>query len=560
MPSQQQLLIEKLKIEEEAEARLKEAVLLHANQDERPLTKLAADLNVDYDTLYRRVHGSESRKISHNKQRNLTFEEELILENWIKNEYIHGRAASKVRIEQLAVMMMQSRDCYKKLGTKWFYRFRKRHPDIHLKRLKSMPKGRMEGSKYEKLEAWFEKFENTVKSLNILPENIYNMDETAVQVLEQSNDYMAISISAGYRQQEGSTRSELSTSIETISATGKFLQPLFIMKGENFMTTWFDVKGNNIPEFSWGLTVNGWSSTTKACWWLNNIFLEQTKPADPDQWRLLVLDGHASHTSNDFVCLAKKHKVYPLYIPAHSSHLTQPLDLVVFAKVKKYFKKDVVEKIRTSRRLSLEKKEIILSYDDARKRSFTEHSILSAWRRAGLVPYNPSKVLDRPEVIRSPEQEVDTTTEDVSIPMEEDPFIDQIEPAFVDPKRPDAFELNAAAFSNRKSDLFGLHLIRCYQAECNKLQAELVVAQREIEALKAWKEKAETKTKGRRVAASPNSKALNSETMRNKLHEAGATPNGSPIRRKRRRANKTPEGSPRRPSQRSLNSANLSHP
>lgn len=42
--------------------------------------------------------------------------------------------------------------------------------------------------------------------------------------------------------------------------------------------------------------------------WLEQIFIPDTKPADEDQWRLLILDGHKSHSTEEFMtrCLENK--------------------------------------------------------------------------------------------------------------------------------------------------------------------------------------------------------------------------------------------------------------
>ena len=43
--------------------------------------------------------------------------------------------------------------------------------------------------------------------------------------------------------------------------------------------------------------------------------------------RLLVLDGHGSHLTLDFFTFCLAHNIHPLCLPAHSTHLLQPLDV-----------------------------------------------------------------------------------------------------------------------------------------------------------------------------------------------------------------------------------------
>ncbi|RYP05473.1 hypothetical protein DL765_009822 [Monosporascus sp. GIB2] len=54
---------------------------------------------------------------------------------------------------------------------------------------------------------------------------------------------------------------------------------------------------------SWYFTTleNGWTNTEIGLKWLREIFIPNTKPKDPKEWRLLVIDGHNSHTTEDFM-------------------------------------------------------------------------------------------------------------------------------------------------------------------------------------------------------------------------------------------------------------------
>jgi hypothetical protein len=37
--------------------------------------------------------------------------------------------------------------------------------------------------------------------------------------------------------------------------------------------------------------------------WLRKVFLPSTAPEDPSEWRLLVIDGHHTHTTIDFMTI-----------------------------------------------------------------------------------------------------------------------------------------------------------------------------------------------------------------------------------------------------------------
>ena len=56
------------------------------------------------------------------------------------------------------------------------------------------------------------------------------------------------------------------------------------------------------------------------------------------EYRILIVDGHASHVSNEFIRFTHEHKIVCLCLPAHSTYLLQPLDVGVFGFLKRNYK------------------------------------------------------------------------------------------------------------------------------------------------------------------------------------------------------------------------------
>jgi hypothetical protein len=53
--------------------------------------------------------------------------------------------------------------------------------------------------------------------------------------------------------------------------------------------------------------------------------------------RLLILDGHSSHISIDFLIYAVEHNIAVLCLPSHTSHILQPLDVGLFATLQQHY-------------------------------------------------------------------------------------------------------------------------------------------------------------------------------------------------------------------------------
>src|SRR5271170_1385657 len=67
---------------------------------------------------------------------------------------------------------------------------------------------------------------------------------------------------------------------------------------------------------------------------LNHIHMKKPMEVEPLIWkktdagyRLLILDGHGSHVTGEFLGYCIQHKIVLLVLPPHTSHLTQPLDV-----------------------------------------------------------------------------------------------------------------------------------------------------------------------------------------------------------------------------------------
>jgi 4-hydroxybenzoate polyprenyltransferase len=130
--------------------------------------------------------------------------------------------------------------------------------------------------------------------------------------------------------------------VECISATGRVLPPLVIFKGLTVQQQWFPEEIEFLADWAFKASKKGWTSDEIAIWWLQEIFIPQTQPSPPSK-RLLIVDGHGSHCTDDFLYECFKNDIYLLCLPPHSSHVLQPLDIAVFSPVKTYYRQALSE-------------------------------------------------------------------------------------------------------------------------------------------------------------------------------------------------------------------------
>jgi len=112
------------------------------------------------------------------------------------------------------------------------------------------------------------------------------------------------------------------------------------------------------------------------------------------QYRLLINDGHDSHITGDWLAHCQENKIIPVILSPHSSHLTQPLDIGIFRPLKKVMAQEIMPILMMQVR-RLHKAEWLAAFIKAHEAVFNLQNIQSAFTGAGLVPFQPLKVLRR---------------------------------------------------------------------------------------------------------------------------------------------------------------------
>ena len=155
--------------------------------------------------------------------------------------------------------------------------------------------------------------------------------------------------------------------------------------------------------------------------WLSGHFISQTTPLDPSTKRLLIVDGHESHCTIDFIELCDLHNIILLVLPPHTTHYLQPLDVACFGPLQRWYSSEVEAHGRYNGTY-IEKSDFLKFYQRARFRALCQENIDAAYRATGLIPFDPQRVYDkigkpRPltpkdqvldEVMEQTEQEIST--------------------------------------------------------------------------------------------------------------------------------------------------------
>ena len=385
------------------EARVRQAVNGVLNGTFQSGYQAATALNVPRSTVYDRLKNKPSRVTARQSQQNLSPAEEKALAKWIQDSARTGFPVRHATVREMAEAIRQRRVnkinedgieliSYQKLGQLWTTRFLKRHPHLRTVRGRSIETSRIRESSPQILNGWFTEYKRVFDDLQPEPENIYNMDETGFFIGTMRSSNIIIDKNTRVKLQASPGRQEWISVVECISMDGIALPPLIIFKGETLCDTWYP---NDVDEtWKFSCQPNGWSSNHHGLEWFRRCFEPATreKADNGRKPRILIFDGHDSHLTSPFLLHSIEHNIHLLMLPAHTSHLLQPLDVGVFGPLKSAMSKCLDRLIRTgiSR---LQKVEWVEKYMEARPLAFTKSNIEGAWRGAGLFPYSPQKVL-----------------------------------------------------------------------------------------------------------------------------------------------------------------------
>jgi len=380
----------------------------------------ARRLSIPPSTLYHRAAGRITRAEAHEAEQILSREEEKELAQWIRRLTIGGYPPKHFVVRQMAEAIRTRRVIgvndesithvsYDSIGEQWVRRFITRHPDLETIIGESIDAVRVKETSHEILSKWFNDVKLLIDQYDIRPRNIYNMDETGSSIGTIKATRVVVDKTARSRYSAQPGRQEWVSVIECISMDGTSLLPMIIFKGKTLSTAWLS---ENTPT-NWFFSVNsqGWTSNEHAKKWLKEDFEPCTLEKANGEPRLLIFDGHGSHTTVDVVRHCILNRIHLALLPPHSSHLTQPLDIGVFSSLKAHMTQEMDRFIRT-RIPRIQKAEWLHAFVNARAKAFTNRNIRSGWSGSGLDPFIPEKVLERvPKLLETECQSRQSTPE-----------------------------------------------------------------------------------------------------------------------------------------------------
>jgi len=247
---------------------------------------------VPLTTLYHRHHRRRSKEEKAQGQQYLTPPEEKALEKYLKLTADLGNPVRIKCLPSLAFIIARQRSTTQKAtkppNKNWAQAFQKRHPALKSRRVRAIAWERHENNIYDKITHWFEVIGKVLEDPAILPENIYNMDETGVMLCMLGSIKVLISKDDPRDYRGAGVKRTMVTAIECISANGKSLLPMIIWPATTHRSNWTTFP---TPGWHYACSESGYTDSKISLEWLKRVFDPQTREQANQKPRVLICDG-----------------------------------------------------------------------------------------------------------------------------------------------------------------------------------------------------------------------------------------------------------------------------
>ena len=277
-------------------------------------------------------------------------------------------------------------------------RFVKRQAELQTKWNRKFHSQRAKCEDPVKIKAWFKLVEDTRVRYGIADQDVFNFDETGFMMgVASTSKVVTSSNTIGRATVVQPGNREWVTTIECVNASGWSIPPFVILAGKLHQASWYHELP---PDWVVGLSHNGWTDDGLGFEWVKH-FHRHTESRTTGAYRLLILDGHSSHATPEFDRFCTENKIITLCMPAHTSHLLQPLDVGCFSPLKAAYGREVAELARQGV-FHVDKLDFLWIYSRIRESVLSDQNIKAGFLATGLIPNDPERVLTCLTVVRTP--------------------------------------------------------------------------------------------------------------------------------------------------------------
>ena len=241
--------------------------------------------------------------------------------------------------------------------------------------------------KKEVVDDYFEKLKTTVEKLKVGPKQIWNCDETNMQLEHKPTAVVG--------RKGAKIPSRVANSKESVSvlgcgnASGDIMSPMIIVKGKTVRSL-MGWKIEDAPSNTkWAYQEKSYMDTSLGVEWFEKVFLKECGVERP---QLLILDSHCSHEPLDLLQCAKREQITLLTLPSHCTQELQPWDKSMFKPLKTNYNSLCTEFMSEGVQRTITKRTWPAIFCKAWESAITPVNMISGFAATGIWPFNPNEI------------------------------------------------------------------------------------------------------------------------------------------------------------------------
>jgi DDE superfamily endonuclease/Tc5 transposase DNA-binding domain len=354
----------------------------------------AREIGVHKDRLYRRLKGVGPRTTRKPINSKLSVVQEASLMRYILCLDDIGQAVRYDWISHVANAILAEDhtddDLPPSVGSHWARRFLNRHPELHKARQKPLELERKLAHDPEVISNWFERFQRLQEKYSVQKEDIWNFDETGFQIGVGKSQWIVTASRVKKQYLPSDNNRDYVTAVEAISAGGAVIEPMLILTGKVHLARFYeDLRGDIMI----GLSESGYTNDELSYDYIQH-FERQSRKTRVRAHRILLCDGFKSHFTREVLEFYEFNLIHVFALPPHTSHILQPLDVVLFQPYKHWYGQILDQATRRGCG-KFDKLEFLAAIQAIRDLTLKKSSILAGFRECGLFPRNPAIVIEK---------------------------------------------------------------------------------------------------------------------------------------------------------------------
>ena len=214
-------------------------------------------------------------------------------------------------------------------GDKWWVLFKQRHPEICLRCADGLEVRRALGFTRKTTSAFYDLLHQVYSAQDYHPSHIWNSDEIGVSAGD-GNSTIKVIAKKGSRAVRFTSvdNKEWMSIMACVNAAGSHIPNLYIFKRKT--RPQIDYIRNCEAGAAMTFQENGYMTSEIFLEWLSHFKNNVPGGMSKENKHLLILDGHASHITNEAIRFGIENGLDILTLPSHCSHELQPLDVAIF--------------------------------------------------------------------------------------------------------------------------------------------------------------------------------------------------------------------------------------